>query len=98
MAEKTFIKVKYSLDNFRKKENFEKYFPGCIVRIRKNKKDLIYYNGNKAFEVSKDKDKKYIDFSFPINTYQCNTSDVQKDFNNKLKERLIETLKQMEVW
>ena len=46
MAEKTFIKVKYSLDNFRKKENFEKYFPGCIVRIRKNKKDLIYYIHN----------------------------------------------------
>lgn len=98
MAEKTFIKVKYSLDDFRKKENFEKYFPGCIIRIRESKKDLIYYNGNKAFEVSKDKDKKYIDFSFPINTYQCNTSDVQKDFNNKLKERLIETLQQMEVY
>lgn len=54
-------------------------FKNFIIRIRdpkdngKIKKDLVYYEGNKAFEIDSNGN-----IEFPISTYTCNTSSIKK--------------------
>lgn len=70
----------------KRKEPFEK----CIIRIRENMNDLVYYKGNKAFEIDKE-GKIKID----NNVYKCNTSDIanylkkhEKAISNDSKDRI----------
>lgn len=46
-------------------------FEECIVRIRKNDNDRIYYKGNEAFKISKDGQ-----IQIENNIYKCNTKEI----------------------
>ena len=99
------IRVKYSIDTFRK--DFNKLFPEFYLRIRANdeendikeddKYDIAYYAGNKAFIVSEDEESnEYILIGFPINTYKCNTSSVTNNLDNTFMDSLISICEKME--
>ena len=64
----------------------EGIFENLVIRIREDK-DLIYYNGNKAFEV---KGKDNIEIAFPNNVYRCNTSDLKKYYKEETEETIDE--------
>lgn len=68
---KTFRKLVNEKDNL---------FKDLVIRIRPNEKDLVYYNGNKAFEVDGEEE---IRISFPTNVYQCNTTDIKNNYIEK---------------
>ena len=61
---------------------------GFVIKIRnqleeKNRKDIVYYNGIKSFEI---KDEKPVEISMPDNIYKLNITNILKN-----KESIIES-------
>ena len=74
-----------NLEKFRKE--FNKRFQGFYLRIRKDSNDIAYYNGIKAFEVSKNDDKS-IKITIPKDVYELNATNVRNS-----KEQGIDIVK-----
>lgn len=66
--------INCSLEDFRK--DFNKNFQGFYLRVRKDSNDIAYYNGIKAFEVSKNDDKS-IKITIPKDVYELNATNVR---------------------
>lgn len=77
--------AKSSIEDFRKE--FNKIFQGFYLRIRKDSNDIAYYNGIKAFEVSKNDDKS-IKITIPKDVYELNATNVRNS-----KEKGIDIVK-----
>ncbi len=69
-----------AIDIFRTQDYFEREFPGFILRIRKKDDETgAYYNGNLAFKVKQNSNKKeYVNLLFEESTYQCNVTDLKE--------------------
>ena len=72
-----------------------------VIRIRENSPDIVYYHGNKAFEILK-KDKKHdyerltlIPNIFLINDATLKQMEENKKSNIDLKEEVVKTLSKM---
>ena len=72
-----------------------------VIRIRENSPDIVYYHGNKAFEILK-KDKKHdyerltlIPNIFLINDATLKQIEENKKSNIDLKEEVVKTLSKM---
>lgn len=66
--------INCSLEDFRK--DFNKNFQGFYLRVREDSNDIAYYNGIKAFEVSKNDDKS-IKITIPKDVYELNATNVK---------------------
>ena len=66
--------INCSLEDFRK--DFNKNFQGFYLRVRKDSNDISYYDGIKAFEVSKNDDKS-IKITIPKDVYELNATNLR---------------------
>lgn len=69
-----------SLENFRK--NFNENFKRFYLRIREYSNDIAYFNGIKAFEISKNDDKT-VRITIPKDIYKLNATNVKKSKDNE---------------
>lgn len=83
--------INCSLENFRK--NFNENFKGFYLRIREYSNDIAYFNGIKAFEISKNDDKT-VRITISKDIYKLNATNVKRSKDNEIDIiKLINNLK-----